>query len=36
MGLINDIFALANATFGKLSAALTLTNDFKHEKECEL
>ena len=34
MGLLNDIYALANASFGKLSAALTLTNNLRNETEC--
>ena len=34
IGLLYDVFALANAGFGKVSAALTLVDELRHEKEC--
>ena len=35
MGLVNDVFALSNAGFGKVSAALTLVQNFRQEEECK-
>lgn len=33
LGLVNDVFALSNAGFGKVSAALTLIDNLRHEEE---
>lgn len=35
MGLVNDIFALSNAGFGKVSAALALIQNLRQEEECK-
>lgn len=36
MGLVNDVFALSNANFQNISAALTLLDNLRQEEECEL
>ena len=35
MGLVNDVFALSFAGFGKTSAALNLVNNLHQEEECK-
>ena len=35
-GLLNDAFALSIAGLGKVSSALSLVDNLRHEKECKL
>lgn len=34
MGLVNDVYALSNAGFQKVSSALALLNNLRQEEEC--